>query len=64
MILPLVLVLIGDSPPVLLAAVLFLLLGSLAIRFEIIKIPHTLTKPLMSSEINPPARDRSTTMNR
>lgn len=44
MILPLALILVGDSAPMLLAAVLFLLLGSLAIRFEIIKIPHTLAR--------------------
>lgn len=43
MILPLALILVGDSAPVLLAAVLLLLLGSLAIRSEIIKIPHALT---------------------
>jgi Ni/Fe-hydrogenase subunit HybB-like protein len=36
---PLGLVLGGDSPPLLLAAVLFLLLGSLAIRFVIIQVP-------------------------
>jgi hypothetical protein len=42
MILPLGLILMGDSPPLLLAAVLILLLGSLAIRFEIIKIPHAI----------------------
>lgn len=50
MILPLGLILLGDSPAILLAAVLLLLLGSLAIRFEIIKIPHALTAPRMSSE--------------
>jgi Ni/Fe-hydrogenase subunit HybB-like protein len=37
---PLCLLLIGGSPPLLLAAVLVLLLGSLAIRFVIIKVPH------------------------
>jgi hypothetical protein len=45
MILPLGMILAGDNPLVLLAAVLLLLLGSLAIRFEIIKIPHALTEP-------------------
>jgi hypothetical protein len=45
MILPLGLLLIGDSAPLLFAAVMFLLLGSVAIRFEIIKIPHALTSP-------------------
>ncbi len=43
MILPLGLILVGDSSPLLLTAVLFLLLGNLVIRFEIIKIPHALT---------------------
>jgi hypothetical protein len=42
MILPLGLIFVGDSPLLLLAAVLFLLPGSLAIRFEIIRIPHAL----------------------
>jgi Ni/Fe-hydrogenase subunit HybB-like protein len=37
---PLCLLLVGGSPPLLLAAVSFLLLGSLAIRFVIIKVPH------------------------
>ena len=37
---PLCLVLVGGSPPLMLAAVLFLLLGSLVIRFLIIRIPH------------------------
>jgi hypothetical protein len=40
---PLCLVLVGGNPPLLLAAVLLLLLGSLAIRFVIIKVPHALT---------------------
>jgi hypothetical protein len=39
---PLCLVLVGGSPLLLLAAVLLLLLGSLAIRFVIIKVPHAL----------------------
>src|SRR5262249_19792162 len=39
---PLCLLLVGGSPPLLLAAVLLLLLGSLAIRFVIIKVPHAL----------------------
>jgi hypothetical protein len=39
---PLCLVLVGGSPPVLLAAVLLVLLGSLAIRFVIIKVPPAL----------------------
>jgi hypothetical protein len=39
---PLSLILVGSSPPLLLAAVLLLLLGSLAIRFVIIKVPHAL----------------------
>jgi Ni/Fe-hydrogenase subunit HybB-like protein len=43
MILPLGLILIGDSASLLFAAVIFLLLGSVAIRFEIIKLPHALT---------------------
>ncbi len=38
--LPLGLVLVGGSPPFLLGAVMFLLLGSLTIRFLIIRIPH------------------------
>jgi Ni/Fe-hydrogenase subunit HybB-like protein len=42
LILPLCLILVGDSAPLLLAAVLVLLLGSLAVRFVIIKIPHAL----------------------
>jgi hypothetical protein len=37
---PLGLVLVGGSTPLMLGAVLFLLLGSLVIRFLIIKIPH------------------------
>jgi hypothetical protein len=41
---PLVLVLLGHGPLVLLAAVTLLLLGSLAIRFTIIKIPHALSQ--------------------
>jgi hypothetical protein len=45
MILPLGLILVGGSAPALFAAVVFLLLGSLAIRFEIIKIPHALSTP-------------------
>ncbi len=40
---PLCLVLISGSPSVLLAAVLLLLLGSLAIRFVIVKVPHALS---------------------
>ena len=40
---PLGLVLVGSSPALLLAAVLLLLLGSLAIRFVIIKVPHGLS---------------------
>jgi Ni/Fe-hydrogenase subunit HybB-like protein len=36
------LVLVGGSPPLLLAAVLLLLLGSLAIRFVLIKVPHAM----------------------
>ncbi len=43
MLLPLCLMLVGDSPLLPLTAVLLLLLGSLAIRFVIIKIPHALT---------------------
>ncbi len=43
MLTPFGLVLLGDSPPVLLTAVLLLLLGSLAIRFVIIQIPHVLS---------------------
>jgi Ni/Fe-hydrogenase subunit HybB-like protein len=50
MFLPLVLILAGDSSVVLLSAVLFVLLGSLAIRFEIIKIPHALTGHLSEPE--------------
>jgi len=41
-VLPLCLLLVGGSPPLVLAGVLFLLLGSLAIRFVIIKVPHAL----------------------
>ncbi len=40
---PLCLVLVGGSPPVLLAAVLCLLLGSLTIRFVIVRVPHALS---------------------
>jgi hypothetical protein len=40
---PLALVLAGGSPPWTLGAVLFLLLGSLAIRFVIVQIPHAST---------------------
>jgi Ni/Fe-hydrogenase subunit HybB-like protein len=40
---PVCLVVVSGSPPVLLAAVLLLLLGSLAIRFVIIKVPHALS---------------------
>ncbi len=39
--LPLILLLVGSSPPVLLAAVLSLLLGSLAIRFALVRLPHS-----------------------
>jgi Polysulphide reductase, NrfD len=39
---PLGLVLVGSSPPLMLGAGMFLLLGSLVIRFVIIKIPHAL----------------------
>jgi hypothetical protein len=45
LLLPLCLVLVSGSAPVLLTAVLLLLLGSLVIRFEIIKLPHALTDP-------------------
>ena len=44
MLAPLGFVLLGGSPPVLLAAVVLLLFGSLAIRFEIIKIPQVLSR--------------------
>jgi hypothetical protein len=37
---PLCLVLVGGSPPLMLGAGMFILLGSLVIRFLIIKIPH------------------------
>ena len=37
---PLCLVLVGGSPPLMLGAVMFLLLGSLVIRFLIVRIPH------------------------
>jgi hypothetical protein len=40
---PLCLVLVGSSAPTLLGAVLLLLLGSVAIRFVIIKVPHALS---------------------
>ncbi len=40
---PLCLVFVGGGPVVLFAAVLLLLLGSLAIRFVVIKIPHALS---------------------
>jgi hypothetical protein len=43
MVAPFALLLVGRSTAVLLAAVLLLLLGCLAIRFVIIKIPHALT---------------------
>lgn len=42
LILPLGLILLGDSAPVLFGAVVFLLVGSWQIRFEIIKIPHAI----------------------
>jgi hypothetical protein len=42
-VIPLCLILVGDSPLLLLAAGTFVLLGSLAIRFVIIKIPHALS---------------------
>ena len=37
---PLCLVLVGDNPPALLAAVGLLLVGSLALRFVIVRLPH------------------------
>ncbi len=37
---PLVLMVLGDSPLALLAALLFLLLGSLILRFVIVRLPH------------------------
>jgi hypothetical protein len=37
---PLCLVLVEGSPPLMLGAGMFLLLGSLVIRFQIIRIPH------------------------
>jgi Polysulphide reductase, NrfD len=40
MLIPLGLLAVGDSPPLMLAAVMFLLLGNLVIRFLIIRIPH------------------------
>jgi Ni/Fe-hydrogenase subunit HybB-like protein len=43
---PLCLLLIGSSPSSLLAAGLLLLLGNLAIRFELIKVPHALSHRL------------------
>jgi Ni/Fe-hydrogenase subunit HybB-like protein len=43
MLAPLLLLLVGGGPAVLLTAVLLLVLGSLAIRFVIIKIPHVLS---------------------
>ena len=42
LILPLGLILLGDSAPLLFGAVVFLLLSSWEIRFEIIKIPHAM----------------------
>ncbi len=42
LILPLGLILLGDSAPALFGAVVFLLLSSWEIRFEIIKIPHAM----------------------
>ncbi len=60
MVLPLGLILIGDSAAVLVVAVLFLLLGSLAIRYEIIKIPHALSTPSTKSESLPNSQSRST----
>ncbi len=39
-VIPLVLVLVGGSPPLMFGAVLFLLLGSLGARFLILRIPH------------------------
>ena len=43
MLAPLCLLLVGGSPLLPFAAVLLLLLGSLAIRFVIIKVPHELS---------------------
>jgi len=37
---PLCLVVVGGSPPIIIGAGIFLLLGSLVIRFVIIRIPH------------------------
>ena len=37
---PLVLLLLGGSPLVVFAALLFLLLGSLTVRFVIVRLPH------------------------
>jgi Ni/Fe-hydrogenase subunit HybB-like protein len=45
MLLPLGLVLVGSSPPLMLGAGMFLLLGSLLIRFLIIRIPHAPLRP-------------------
>jgi Ni/Fe-hydrogenase subunit HybB-like protein len=42
MLVPVGLLLVGGSPPFLLGAVTFLLLGSVAIRYQIIRIPHAL----------------------
>ena len=38
---PLCLVCVGDSPSLMLSSAIFILLGSLAIRLAIIRIPHT-----------------------
>jgi Polysulphide reductase, NrfD len=47
---PLVLLLVGDGAPWILSAVLLILLGSLAIRFVIIKVPHASHESRSASE--------------
>ena len=48
---PLVLVLVGSSPPLMLGAGMFLLLGSLVIRFLIVRIPHASARAREESEV-------------
>jgi hypothetical protein len=53
-IIPLGLVLVGGSPPLMLGAGMFMLLGSLVIRILIIRIPHASPGPPKNFEPSPP----------
>jgi hypothetical protein len=57
---PLCLLLIGDSAPLLLAAVLLVVLGSLAIRYVIIKIPHALAHDAGERQLGGQGKMRAT----